>query len=119
RAAAIGAAVSAVAGRLQAAAVVAYTSSGCSALRVARERPPAAVIGMTPHAATARRLTLVWGVHAVLCADVTDVSGMSELACTTVRREGYGRPGQPVVIAAGMPFGTAGSTNLLHIAELV
>jgi pyruvate kinase len=116
---AIGAAVRYVAGLLPVAATVAYTSSGYSALRVARERPQAPVIGMTPRQATARRLALAWGVHAVLIHEVLDVSEMSDLACDTARKEGFGGPGQTVVIAAGMPFGASGTTNLLRIAEIV
>jgi pyruvate kinase len=119
RADAIGAAVRYVAGLLPVAATVAYTSSGYSALRVARERPQAPVIGMTPRMATARRLALAWGVHAVLCQDVEDVSEMSELACETARKEGFGQPGETIVIAAGMPFGASGTTNLLRIAQIV
>ena len=60
-------------GLLEVAAMVAYTSSGYSALRMARERPRAPIIGMTPRLATARRLALVWGVTPVLCHDVADV----------------------------------------------
>lgn len=115
---AIGAAVRYVAGLLQVAATVAYTSSGYSALRVARERPQAPIIGMTPHRAIARRLALAWGVHAVLIHDVVDVGEMSELACDTARKEGFGQPGDMVVIAAGMPFGASGTTNLLRIAQI-
>ncbi|MBT0959548.1 pyruvate kinase [Denitromonas iodatirespirans] len=115
---AIGAAVRDIAALLQVAATVAYTSSGYSALRIARERPQAPVIGMTPRRATARRLALVWGVHAVLCHDVQSVSEMSDLACDTARTAGFGRSGDTVVIAAGMPFGASGTTNLLRIAQI-
>src|SRR6185436_741900 len=71
---AIGFAIRHVTELLQAAATVAYSSSGYSALRMARERPRAPIIGMTPRLAVARRLALVWGVHAVLCHDVADVA---------------------------------------------
>ena len=71
---AIGYAMRSVAGLLDVAATVAYTSSGYSALRMARERPGAPIIGMTPRRATARRLALVWGVHPVLCDEVIDVA---------------------------------------------
>jgi pyruvate kinase len=103
---------------LKAAATVAYTSSGYSALRMARERPRAPIIGMTPRLATARRLALAWAVHAVLCHDVADVPEMTELACRTTLREGFGHSGQTVVISAGMPFGASGTTNLLRIAQI-
>ncbi|MBL8484925.1 MAG: pyruvate kinase, partial [Rhodocyclaceae bacterium] len=103
---------------LSVAATVAYTSSGYSALRLARERPQAPIIGMTPRRTTARRLALAWGVHAVLCNDVASVTEMTELACETASKEGFGASGQTVVIAAGMPFGAPGNTNLLRIAQI-
>jgi pyruvate kinase len=115
---AIGLAMRNVAELLELAATVAYTSSGHSALRLARERPQAPIIGMTPKLATARALALVWGVHAVLTHDVADVSEMTDFACATARREGLAREGQTIVIAAGMPFGASGTTNLLRIARL-
>lgn len=115
---AIGLAMRNVAELLNVAATVAYTSSGHSALRMARERPQAPIIGMTPKLATARALALVWGVHAVLTHDVAGVSEMTEFACATAQREGLAGPGETIVIAAGMPFGTSGTTNLLRIARL-
>jgi pyruvate kinase len=115
---AIGCAMRRVAGLLRVATTVAYTSSGYSALRMARERPEAPIIGMTPRLATARQLALVWGVHSVLCRDVADVPEMSDLACQTALSEGFARAGQTIVISAGMPFGSAGTTNLLRIAQL-
>ena len=115
---AIGCAMRRVAGLLHVATTVAYTSSGYSALRMARERPEAPILGMTPRLATARQLALVWGVHAVLCHDVADVLEMSELACQTALKEGFARSGQSIVISAGVPFGSAGTTNLLRIAQV-
>ncbi|MDZ5457489.1 pyruvate kinase [Azohydromonas lata] len=115
---AIGFAVRHVTELLQAAATVAYTSAGYSALRMARERPAAPIIGMTPRLAVARRLALVWGVHAVLCHDVADMPEITDLACVTACREGFGEAGQTIVISAGMPFGVSGTTNLLRIAQI-
>ncbi|RZT04190.1 pyruvate kinase [Duganella sp. CF402] len=115
----IGAAVRSVAQALPVAAVVAYTSSGYSALRMARERPHAPIVGMTPQQATARRLALAWGVYPVLCHAVVDVMEMSEWASRTVQREGAAHAGDTIVISAGMPFGTPGTTNLLRIMQLV
>lgn len=115
---AIGLAAHAVAGLLDVAAMVAYTSSGASALRMARERPRALILGMTPRRATARRMALVWGVNPVLCHDVMGVDEMTEVALQTVGKLGLADPGQTIVIAAGMPFGTPGTTNLLRIAQV-
>jgi pyruvate kinase len=115
---AIGWAARSVAGLLQVAAMVAYTSSGSSALRMARERPRAPIIGMTPRRETARRLALAWGVNPVLCADVASVADMTGLAVETAVKLQFAQAGQTIVIAAGMPFGTSGTTNLLRIAQI-
>jgi pyruvate kinase len=115
---AIGWAARSVAGLLDVAAMVAYTSSGSSALRMARERPRAPIIGMTPKRETARRLALVWGVNPVVCNDVTGVDDMTDRAVATAKGLHFARPGQTIVIAAGLPFGTPGSTNLLRIAQI-
>jgi pyruvate kinase len=115
---AIGWAARSIAALLEVAAMVAYISSGSSALRMARERPRARIIGMTPKRETARRLALVWAVNPVVCDDVTGVDHMTERATATARSLNFARPGQTLVIAAGMPFGTPGSTNLLRIAQV-
>ncbi|MYN26028.1 pyruvate kinase [Duganella levis] len=114
----IGVAVRSVASALKVAAVVAYTSSGYSALRMARERPYAPIVGMTPRIAIARRLALAWGVYPVLCHDVVDVMEMSEWAGRTAQREGIAHAGDSIVISAGIPFGTPGATNLLRIMQI-
>jgi pyruvate kinase len=115
---AIGLAVRHVTGLLDVAACVAYTSSGYSALRMARERPFTPIVGMTHSISVARRLALVWGVHPVICRDIADLVDVSDIACDTVLREGLGRSGQTIVMSAGMPFGTEGTTNLLRIAQI-
>ena len=89
-----------------------------SAPRMACERPRAPIIGMMPKRATARRLSLVWGVNPVLCHDVMSVAEMTEVALATAVKLNFAAVGQTIVIAAGMPFGAAGTTNLLRIAQV-
>ncbi|WP_434034873.1 pyruvate kinase [Cupriavidus sp. a3] len=115
---AISNAVRHIAQLLKVPAAVAYTSSGYSALRMARERPAVPIVGMTPLESTARRLALAWGVHAVLCQEVEDVVEMTDLACQTVLKEKFGSSGLSIVISAGLPFTVAGTTNLLRIAQI-
>jgi pyruvate kinase len=108
-----------VAGLLPVAAMVTYTRSGWTALRAARERPKAPVLSLTPNRDIARRLSLAWGVHSVLVSnDVKNVDEMVSTARSTAQAEGHASPGDAIVIAAGMPFGSAGTTNLLHIARV-
>jgi len=108
-----------VAALLPVVAMVTYTRSGWTSLRAARERPKAPVLSLTPNRDIARRLALAWGVHTVhLNGDVKNVDEMVSTGRSTTQAEGYGRAGDAIVIAAGMPFGKAGTTNLLHVAQL-
>jgi pyruvate kinase len=93
---------------------VTYTTSGASALLVARERAAIPVIGLTPHAATARRLCIAWGVHPCISADAASVEGMVESAVASARAMGLYSAQQPMAVVAGLPFATAGTTNLLR-----
>ena len=105
-----------VADRLAAAAIVCFTTSGSTALRVARTRPSASILLLTPNIHTARRLSLVWGCHCALAEDVTRFSEMVETASRVAFQEHFARSGQRIVITAGVPFGTPGATNVLHVA---
>ena len=103
---------------LPVAAIVTYTRSGYTSLRAARERPDVPVLCMTPELDTARRLALGWGIHCVHTpAGIADVPDMVTRACSLARQQGFAAPGDVVLIAAGMPFGTVGTTNFLHIAR--
>jgi pyruvate kinase len=99
-------------------AIVAFTASGSTALRVARERPDGAIIGFTPHTITARRLAVVWGVHAVVSPDAHSLSEAVTRASRVAQMEGFARSGQEIVVAAGVPFGHSGSTNTLRVATV-
>jgi pyruvate kinase len=113
---AISAAACQVAATVGAAAIVSFTSSGATALRAARERPAAPILALTPNLSTARRLALLWGAHCVHQADIHNFSDMVQKAVRAAYREEIAGSGQRVVITAGVPFGTPGSTNVLHIA---
>lgn len=104
---------------LSVSAVVAYTRSGATGVRAARERPNVPVLGLTPELATARRLALVWGVHPIHHdTTVADTPQMVSEACAAAQREGFAQPGDSVVIASGVPFGVPGTTNFLNIAKV-
>jgi len=103
---------------LSIAATVTYTSSGFSTLRAARERSEAPILSLTPSIDTARRLSLVWGVHSVQTPDIQRVQEMVDRACEAALREGFADIGDSLVIMAGMPFGKSGTTNMLRIAQI-
>ncbi|MEE9335803.1 MAG: pyruvate kinase [Granulosicoccaceae bacterium] len=100
------------------AATFTYTESGFSSFRAARERPEAPVIGCTPNRETARRLALVWGVHAVCSESMNNVDEMVRNAITVTIQEGFGEIGEIIAITAGMPFGRTGTTNMLRLTRL-
>ena len=68
---------------------------------------------------TARRMGLLWGVHAVHTRDVASFEEMVEKAKRMALRHGIAEGDDRVVIMAGIPFGTAGSTNVLHVVRLI
>jgi len=100
------------------ATIVAFTATGSSAIRVARERPRCGVIGLTPVLETARRLSLVWGVRSMVTGDVENVEEMVEKADAAVRQLGVAEAGDRVAIIAGIPFGRVGKTNMIRVLRL-
>jgi pyruvate kinase len=113
---AIAAAARQIAETLDLSAVVCWTSSGSTALRVARERPKPPIVAISPNLATGRKLSLVWGVHCVVAEDAHDQDDMVDRASRLTFREGFARAGQRIIIVAGIPLGTPGATNMLRIA---
>ena len=117
-ASAIAAASRQVAHTVGAAAIVAFTEGGSTALRVARERPDCPILGLTANLATARRLAVVWGVHALVTPEVHTMSETVTRATRLARSEGLAAPGQEVVVTAGVPFNQPGTTNALRVAHV-
>lgn len=115
---AIAAAVHKIAGTLQLAAIICYTATGSTALRVARERPGLPVIGLTPVLATGRKLAIVWGIHSVLTSDPANLADMVRKGCQIAFEEQFAAAGEGVIITAGVPLGTPGTTNMVRMAYL-
>jgi pyruvate kinase len=110
------AAVRAVTHTIHARAIVSWTKSGSTGLRAARERPEAPIIALTPSESTARRLCIAWGLHCVLTEDAHDLDDVVDRAARIAYDEGFAKPGERIVVTAGVPLGTPGSTNLLRVA---
>jgi len=115
---AISAAARQIAHTLNLSAVVCYTSSGTTGLRASRERPDTPVIALSPVIETARRLALVWGLHCVVTDDAIDLDDMVDRACRIAFREEFAKPGDRIIITAGVPLRTPGATNMLRIAYI-
>ena len=104
---------------ISAKAMVVFSKSGSTARRIARERPPVPILAMSPSQATSRRMGLYWGVHSVHSRDVSSFEEMVGKAKRMALRHHLAAGGDRVMIMAGIPFGTAGSTNVLHVVRLV
>ena len=103
---------------LSARVMACYTSSGSTARRIARERAPVPTLAMTASLSAARRLGLQWGVHAVHTRDVSNFEEMVGKARRMALRHHLAQPGDRMVIMAGVPFKTVGSTNVIHVVRL-
>jgi pyruvate kinase len=113
---AISAAARQIAETLDLPAILCLTSSGATALRVARERPKPPIVAISPKLETARRLAVLWGTHCVVSEDARDLDAMVARACNIAFRENFAREGQRVILVAGVPLGTPGATNMVRIA---
>jgi pyruvate kinase len=107
-----------IANTVSAAAIICFTLSGSTARRIARERPSVPLMVLTPKLATARRIGLLWGAHAVRTKDVSSFEEMVGKAKRMALRQGIAKAGDRIVVMAGVPFGTPGSTNVLHVVRL-
>ncbi|MEF2551227.1 pyruvate kinase [Aurantimonas sp. A2-1-M11] len=98
--------------------IVTYTATGTTGLRAARERPQTPILALSPVLATARRLSLVWGLHCVVTEDAQDLEDMVDRACRLAVEQGYAKSGERLIVTAGVPLRTPGATNMLRIAYI-
>jgi pyruvate kinase len=105
-----------IAETLELSAIVCWTSSGATALRVGRERPKPPIVAISPNLSTGRRLAVAWGVHSIVAEDARDLDDMVQRATSLACRDGFAKSGQRVIIVAGVPLGRPGATNMLRIA---
>jgi pyruvate kinase len=115
---AIGVAVCAASELLHVPLILCFTSSGFTARKVATYRPTVPIIGATPEPETYRQLSLVWGVLPIQTTHSTEYDGLLSQARTQILERRLARPGERVVVTAGVPFDVPGTTNLLKIEAL-
>jgi len=115
---AVAAAAAELAERIEAPAIVAFTSSGTTAARIARKRPAVSVLAVTPDVRVSRRLCLLWGAHSLRAEDVASYEDMVQRAVDCALAEEFARPSELIVVVAGIPFGKAGTTNNLRVVQI-
>ena len=101
-------------------AIVTFSVSGKTTMRMARERAPVQIIGLSPNIKTARKMQIIWGVNSCYSTkDAANATEMVNIACGIVKNKNLVQTDDSVIITAGVPFGNAGSTNLLRIAKII
>ena len=109
-----------IASNAEAKVIVTFSVSGKTTLRMAKERAPVLVIGLSPNIKTARKSQLIWGVFSSHTKqDAQNTTEMVSIACNIIKEKKLANSGDSIVITAGVPFGNAGSTNLLRIAKII
>jgi pyruvate kinase len=101
---------------IEAACIATYTVSGVTSLRAARERPEMPIVGLTPSLATARRLTLAYGIRPVHTPEFGSIPDVVRAASEIAVAHDFARNGDPMVITAAVPLGAPGTTNVMRVA---
>jgi pyruvate kinase len=115
---AVAAAAADLADVIHASAIVAFTSSGTTAARIARKRPAVPILAITPHGAVSRRLCLLWGAHSIRSEDIHTYEEMVERAIDIAQTQGFAKTNDHMVVVAGIPFAQAGTTNNLRVVQV-
>ena len=109
-----------IANNAEAKAIITFSVSGKTTMRMARERAPVQIIGLSPNIKTARKMQIIWGVNSCYSTkDAANATEMVNIACGIVKNKNLVQADDSVIITAGVPFGNAGSTNLLRIARII
>ncbi|MCC5974237.1 MAG: pyruvate kinase [Rubellimicrobium sp.] len=98
------------------AAICCFSESGTTALLVARERTRVPILALTSVERTARRLCLSWGTNCVIVEPVDRFKMAVVAAVRAALAQGYATEKDQIVVTAGVPFNTPGSTNILRVA---
>ena len=102
---------------IEAAAIVAFTASGNTAFRLARERPAQPLLVLSPEHTVERRLSLLWGTQTAHQEESSYEDAVKEAVAQIKARE-LARQGESIVLVSGMPFGLAGTTNALRVVTI-
>jgi pyruvate kinase len=100
---------------LKVSAIITTTVSGHTARMVARYRPCVPVLVATPDPAVCRQMALVWGVVPLLVPEYASTDEMIAYTTHAALKAGLVKPGDQVVITAGIPAGGEGRTNMLKV----
>jgi pyruvate kinase len=103
---------------LNAAAIAVFTRSGMTARMVSRFRAETLIIGITDNLRAYRQLALSWGVYPVLTTVYNSTDELFNTAVNVCKELGAVKSGDIIVIAAGVPVGKSGLTNMIKVEEI-
>lgn len=102
--------------RLKAPLILTFTTSGSTARVVSSFRPPVPILAITDNERTYRQLAMVWGVIPIVCSEEATFTEMLACGREEALKRGLARPGDRVVVTAGLPMHEAGTTNLIQVS---
>lgn len=103
---------------LGAAAILTVTMSGATARNIAKFRPACPIVACATDPAVVRQLSLVWGVRPVLMTEQSETGALFEQAALHGARKAGLKDGDLVVMVAGVPLATSGTTNMIKVHEI-
>ena len=103
---------------LNASAIITVTMSGFTAGMVSRFKPGCTIIGCSVNPRVCRQLNLSWGVAPLLIEKKDTADDLFEEATLQAKKAGLVKEGDVVVLTAGVPLGTTGTTNMLRVIEV-
>lgn len=115
---AVSAAACNIASNIKAKVMVCFSSSGATALRVARNRIQTNVIAISPSIKSCQQLTISWGINPANSPDANNTNDMVNISETIIHKYDAAEVSHRYVITAGVPFGHSGTTNLIHVERL-
>ena len=114
----VASAVANAAGNLNIKAIVAATNSGYTAKMISKYRPNADILALTFTENVQRMLNIYWGVQPTIAEPVENTDAMIDLAKKEAVKAGLASKGDTIIVTAGIPVTTSGTTNLMTIVTI-
>ena len=115
---AIGKSTCTLARELEASAIITATTSGYTTRSISKFRPESKIIATTTSEKVRRQLSLEWGIESILVPALTNTDDVIENSIEMALKENLVKPGDTVILTAGVPVGLAGSTNLIKVQTI-
>ncbi len=100
---------------VDASTIICPTYSGKTARLISMFRPESTILAPTMNPVTCRQLNMLWGVVPVILASEASADVLFFKATEVAKKKGVAKSGDKVVVTAGLPLNTKGSTNLMRV----